>query len=144
AQLEKQHASLMAEYETLHSIVHPKKSSTEDKSKQETASTTDSSSNKAEPSNSSVAALSKLPALHQQIRLTQAGETHASVLDRWLAFWLDSRVIDITSAEDKAQAGEWYQLLSGLTGPDADLPANKAADKTKSKASHNKAKPSAD
>src|SRR5699024_11107079 len=30
AQLEKQHASLMAEYETLHSIVHPKKSSTED------------------------------------------------------------------------------------------------------------------
>lgn len=144
AQLEKQHASLMAEYETLHSIVHPKKSSTEDKSKQKTASTTDPSSNKAEPSNSSVAALSKLPALHQQIRLTQAGETHASVLDRWLAFWLDSRVIDITSAEDKAQAGEWYQLLSGLTGPDADLPANKAADKTKNKANHNKAKPSAD
>ena len=125
AQLEKQHASLIAEYETLHSIVHPKKSNIKDDQPQQ---------GKANPQsiNTAVATLSKLPVLHQQIRLTSAGEQHASVLDRWLAFWLDSRVMDITSAKDKAQAGEWYQVLSELTALDADLTANQR--RTKSKA----------
>lgn len=123
AQLEKQRASLIAEYETLHSIVHPKKSNIKDDQPQQ---------GKANPQsiNTAVATLSKLPVLHQQIRLTSAGEQHASVLDRWLAFWLDSRVMDITSAKDKAQAGEWYQILSELTSLDADLTATKATNKT--------------
>lgn len=133
AQLEKQHASLIAEYETLHSIVHPKKSNTkDDKSQQGNASL--------QNTNAAVSALGKLPELHQQIRLTEAGEQHASVLDRWLAFWLDSRVMDITSAEDKAQAGEWYQLLSGLTSPDADLVANKVVNKADSSKGRRKTK----
>ncbi|SUD91559.1 AAA family ATPase [Psychrobacter phenylpyruvicus] len=135
AQLEKQHASLIAEYETLHSIVHPKKSNTkDDKSQQGKANTQDT--------NAAVAALDKLPALHQQIRLTAAGEQHASVLDRWLAFWLDSRVIDITSNEDKAKVGEWYQLLSGLTAVDADLVANKADNKAANSTNRHKTKTS--
>ena len=131
AQLEKQHASLIAEYETLHSIVHPKKSNIKDDQPQQ---------GKANPQsiNTAVATLSKLPVLHQQIRLTSAGEQHASVLDRWLAFWLDSRVMDITSAKDKAQAGEWYQVLSELTALDADLTATKATNK----ADNSKSKPS--
>lgn len=137
AQLEKQHASLMAEYETLHSIVHPKNSNTkDDKPQQGNANTQDT--------NAAVAALDKLPALHQQIRLTAAGEQHASVLDRWLAFWLDSRVIDITSNEDKAQVGEWYQLLSGLTAADADLVANKAGNKAANSTNRHKTKTSAE
>lgn len=135
AQLEKQHASLIAEYETLHSIVHPKKSNTkDDKPQQGNASLQDT--------NAAVSALGKLPELHQQIRLTAAGEQHASVLDRWLAFWLDSRVMDITSAENKAEVGEWYQILSGLTSPDADLVINKAAHKADSSTGRHKTKPS--
>lgn len=135
AQLEKQHASLMAEYETLHSIVHPKNSNTKDDKPQQ-------GNANAQDTNAAVAALDKLPALHQQIRLSAAGEQHASVLDRWLAFWLDSRVIDITSNEDKAKVGEWYQLLSGLTAADADLVANKAGNKAANSTNRHKTKTS--
>lgn len=135
AQMEKQHASLIAEYETLHSIVHPKKINIKDDQPQQ---------GKANPQsiNTAVATLSKLPVLHQQIRLTSAGEQHASVLDRWLAFWLDSRVMDITSAKDKAQAGEWYQILSELTALDADLTTTKAANKADNSTGRHKSKPS--
>lgn len=120
AQLEKQHASLIAEYETLHSIVHPKKDkkSQLEASDVASASATTNSALKDNQSTASLSHLNKLPALHQQIKLSKAGEQYALVLDRWLAFWLDSRVMDITATKDKTEVGEWYQLLSGLIGSD--------------------------
>lgn len=126
AQLEKQHASLIAEYETLHSIVHPKKDkkSQLEASDAASASATTDSAVKDNQSTASLSRLNKLPALHQQIKLSKAGEQYASVLDRWLAFWLDSRVMDITATKDKTEVGEWYQLLSGLIGSESDLAAN--------------------
>lgn len=126
AQLEKQHASLIAEYETLHSIVHPKKDkkSQLEASDVASASATTDSALKDNQSTASLSRLNKLPALHQQIKLSKAGEQYALVLDRWLAFWLDSRVMDITATKDKTEVGEWYQLLSGLIGSESDLAAN--------------------
>ena len=126
AQLEKQHASLIAEYETLHSIVHPKKDkkSQLEASDVASASATTDSALKDNQSTASLSRLNKLPALHQQIKLSKAGEQYASVLDRWLAFWLDSRVMDITATKDKTEVGEWYQLLSGLIGSESDLAEN--------------------
>ena len=126
AQLEKQHASLIAEYETLHSIVHPKKDkkSQLEASDVASASATTDSELKDNQSTASLSRLNKLPALHQQIKLSKAGEQYASVLDRWLAFWLDSRVMDITATKDKTEVGEWYQLLSGLIGSESDLAEN--------------------
>ena len=125
-QLEKQHASLIAEYETLHSIVHPKKDKKSQLEASDVASanaTTDSAL-KDNQSTASLSRLNKLPALHQQIKLSKAGEQYALVLDRWLAFWLDSRVMDITATKDKTEVGEWYQLLSGLIGSESDLAEN--------------------
>lgn len=126
AQLEKQHASLIAEYETLHSIVHPKKDkkSQLEASDVASASATTDSELKDNQSTASLSRLNKLPALHQQIKLSKAGEQYALVLDRWLAFWLDSRVMDITATKDKTEVGEWYQLLSGLIGSESDLAEN--------------------
>jgi len=126
AQLEKQHASLIAEYETLHSIVHPKKDkkSQLEASDVASASATTDSALKDNQSTASLSRLNKLPALHQQIKLSKAGEQYALVLDRWLAFWLDSRVMDITATKDKTEVGEWYQLLSGLIGSESDLAEN--------------------
>ncbi|MCC3308530.1 AAA family ATPase [Psychrobacter sanguinis] len=126
AQLEKQHASLIAEYETLHSIVHPKKDkkSQLEASDVASASATTDSALKDNQSTASLSRLNKLPALHQQIKLSKAGEQYALVLDRWLAFWLDSRVMDITATKDKTEVGQWYQLLSGLIGSESDLAAN--------------------
>lgn len=126
AQLEKQHASLIAEYETLHSIVHPKKDkkSQLEASDVASASATTDSALKDNQSTASLSRLNKLPALHQQIKLSKAGEQYALVLDRWLAFWLDSRVMDITATKDKTEVGEWYQLLSGLIDSESELAEN--------------------
>lgn len=125
-QLEMQHASLIAEYETLHSIVHPKKDkkSQLEASDVASASATTDSALKDNQSTASLSRLNKLPALHQQIKLSKAGEQYALVLDRWLAFWLDSRVMDITATKDKTEVGEWYQLLSGLIGSESELAEN--------------------
>lgn len=149
AQLEKQHASLIAEYETLHSIVHPKKDkkSQLEASDVASASATTDSALKDNQSTASLSRLNKLPALHQQIKLSKAGEQYALVLDRWLTFWLDSRVMDITATKDKTEVGEWYQLLSGLIGSESDLAENIVLNQSykntsKSKQNQNKQKDS--
>ncbi|WP_296402584.1 AAA family ATPase [Psychrobacter sp.] len=131
AQLEKQHASLVAEYETLHSIVHPKKmKSTNNVLATHHPTDTAHSSEIGSASNKSLAALNNLPVLNQQIKLTKMGEQHASVLDRWLAFWLDSRIVDISLSKDKKDADKWQQLLSYLMQTEADLSVSATAHKT--------------
>lgn len=136
AQWEKQHASLIAEYETLHGIVYPKKGNKKGDQPLSTAANADKANLATQSAvitdqqNTALATLNTLPELHQQIKLTKAGEKHASVLDRWLAFWLDSRVIDTGSAQSKAEAVDGYQLLSGLIGKDVDLISEASAKKS--------------
>lgn len=137
AKFEKQHASLIAEYETLHSVVYPKQPSKESDQPLSTAASAKDAKGATklavtlDQNNTVLSTLNTLPMLHQQIKLTKAGEKHAPVLDRWLAFWLDSRVIDTGSTQNKAEAVDGYQLLSALMGKDSDLvPAATAVKKS--------------
>lgn len=136
AQLEKQHASLIAEYETLHSIVHPKNHRKKELQSQVTAANAENSAMpaNAESGNTSLAQLNQLPQLHQQVKLSSKGEAYAAVLDKWLAFWLDSRVVNVKVTSDNAHDGEWYKLLSGLVSADADLSLQKSIEHSKTKA----------
>lgn len=117
AQLEKQHASLMAEYDTLHAIVHPKKPA-----KLPSAQPTDGAQSAADNSmaadnstaNRSLGhTLGQLSALHEQIKLTAAGEPYAQSLDKWLAFWLDAGILRATGfGNDNGHVGFIQCLLS--------------------------------
>lgn len=70
ANLEKRHASLQSEYDTLHALLNRP-------------------SEKATPSASAHA---HLPSVKEQIVLTEKGEKFAKILDKFLSFWLTAKV----------------------------------------------------
>ncbi|WP_019671674.1 AAA family ATPase [Psychrobacter lutiphocae] len=112
AQLEKQQASLAAEYDTLHAIVHPKKTPLKSASATEQAG----GLNAEEVAQQQVSIsnrLEKLPPLHEQIKLTKAGEVYADILDQWLDFWLDARVLVVNSNTDGVN-NEYVSFIQGL------------------------------
>lgn len=76
---DKQHASLMGEYEILHKLVH----TPAPKAKQDTAVNADM-----------VQELESLPALQTALSLTAKGRDLAGVLDKFLGFWLGARLAD--------------------------------------------------
>mgnify|MGYP002655905683 CR=1 FL=1 len=90
--LEKRHASMMGEYDTLHKLVHKPKHA---------PSTHDDSADNSEAdgvvadtkSGVDGIAMSQLDSLKDSIKLTRDGEKHADVLDKFLDFWLDARVM---------------------------------------------------
>ena len=85
--LEKRHATLSGEYDSLHRMLHsPKQAlSLNSAAKSDTSfSNTDS-----------LEQLANLPKLSEKIELTQAGKAHADVLDYWLSLWLDLSLIHI-------------------------------------------------
>lgn len=90
--LEKQHASLMSEYNTLHSLVYakPKKAINSQNSQQ-----TDSFN------------INQLKQLTDNIELTELGKKHADKLDKWLALWLDTFTTENIDFTDK----NWLNLL---------------------------------
>lgn len=139
AQLEKQHASLMAEYDTLHAIVHPKKPTKPEPLVKDAEQKTESVSHK-----SASSALGKLAPLHEQIKLTKAGEAHTDVLDKWLAFWLDARVWSeqniATGNQDASAITDRSHLLAALLADsnESNQQANQKSSK-QNKAVSNKA-----
>ncbi|UZA16197.1 AAA family ATPase [Moraxella bovis] len=90
--LEKRHASMMGEYDTLHKLVHkPKHAPSADDD-----GTDDDTDNSGTDTKSCVdgIALPQLDSLKDSIKLTCDGEKYADVLDKFLGFWLDARVLD--------------------------------------------------
>ncbi|MBE9578375.1 MULTISPECIES: AAA family ATPase [Moraxella] len=90
--LEKRHASMMGEYDTLHKLVH--------KPKHAPSAHDDSADNSGADgvvadtkSGVDGIAMSQLDSLKDSIKLTRDGEKHADVLDKFLGFWLDARVM---------------------------------------------------
>lgn len=140
AKLENQQASLIAEYETLHSIVYPKKGQKiePDHSKTNTSQALESTAlSGAAQHNATVTTLNDLSSLHQKIKLSKEGEQYAPLLDRWLAFWLDSRILDGVAAKEGDESEISHQLLSALITPEADLSLDKRS-KSAIKQHHNK------
>lgn len=71
--LEKRHAVLMGEYETIHKLLHKSPAPTPDVSSQDDA----------------------IIMLKEQIGLSSIGQQFAGVLDEFLGFWLDARLVDV-------------------------------------------------
>ncbi|PNK60291.1 AAA family ATPase [Psychrobacter sp. FDAARGOS_221] len=150
AQLEKQHASLSAEYNTLHAIVHPKKPKAEsDKSNQQQTQNAKDSSDLAvqitSESSSLASRLAQLSPLHEQIKLTQAGEKYSDILDKWLAFWLEARVLPAkaitgsNSSDDSNGANnEYMSLLQQLLSDETLNQQAGSHNKSKNKSQNNR------
>ncbi len=94
--LEKQHATLNSEYNTLHALVYPKKKAEKKENHQA------SNQHNNQHSNFQLT----LPKLSDKIELTTTGQAHADSLDNWLAMWLDGLVGDGKNTDD------WFQLLT--------------------------------
>lgn len=73
--LEKRHAVLQGEYDTLHKLVHTPVQPSEDQTDQDLG-------------------LQSLAVLQDAIELTDLGKQHTQVLDVFLGFWLDARLTD--------------------------------------------------
>lgn len=88
--LEKRHATLSGEYDSLHRMLHPPKQFSGQQQTTKAAMQPDNSS----PSsiNDKLAHLVQQPKLSEQLELSAAGKPHAEVLDYWLTLWLDSIV----------------------------------------------------
>ena len=76
AELEKKHAALMGEYETLHKLLHKPKSQIDNQI------------------SATKGIYETLPTLAQCIKLTQKAEPYADVLDAFLGFWLNAKIGD--------------------------------------------------
>lgn len=88
--LEKRHATLLGEYDSLHRMLHPPKQSSGQQQTANAATQSDDSSQS--PVNAALAQLAQQPKLSEQLELSAAGKPHAEVLDYWLTLWLDSVV----------------------------------------------------
>lgn len=87
--LEKRHATLASEYDTLHSLLHRKSDTQADTTKQ----------NDINPNNINPLCLGQ--PLNQTIELTELGLQHADGLDKWLALWLDALVLNLPNLLSK-------------------------------------------
>ncbi len=97
ADLDKQHASLLAEYNTLHAIVHRTPTV-------QTTAYADTSTDTDAFVNNMAQRLAQLPTLADTIQLSEQGQAYAEVLDRWLAFWLACRIADNTGKQNLPNA----------------------------------------
>lgn len=99
AQLEKQHALLAGEYDTLHKILHPEPIK---KSNNQLESQTINLADQHKP------ALPSITTLREQIELSAQGQQYAQLLDSLLALWLDSHVLVAPILEQSEQTLEHY------------------------------------
>lgn len=83
--LEKHHATLASEYNTLHGLVFAKKQTVK-------TAVHDTSVETLTAANSAAVLLTSLPKLSDKIELTKLGKANADSLDNWLAIWLDVMV----------------------------------------------------
>ncbi|CAM3951147.1 AAA family ATPase [Psychrobacter arenosus] len=88
--LEKRHATLSGEYDSLHRMLHPPKQPV----KQIAATNNPAKSENSLSKSDSLKQLATLPKLSEQIELSPAGKAHAEVLDYWLTLWLDSALVE--------------------------------------------------
>ncbi len=107
--LEKQHATLISEYNTLHALLYPKPTSQVNKPS--------ALNNQAELNNKAIAdkhasTQPTLPLLSDNIELTTQGKAHADSLDKWLAIWLDASVQNSQDSHAKLNWQDWLILLS--------------------------------
>ena len=84
--LEKRHATLSGEYDSLHRMLHPPK--------QTLSSNSAAKSDTSFSNTDSLEQLANLPKLSEQIELSPAGKSYADVLDYWLTLWLDSALVE--------------------------------------------------
>ena len=87
---EKRHALLAGEYETLHSILHPK--ATESSKAQHTHITTVAKHSSEDQAMFEAYPPLPISTLREQIELSDLGQRHALSLDKVLGLWLDSHV----------------------------------------------------
>ena len=105
--LEKRHASLSGEYDSLHRMLNPPKpvDNSVNALKQpnpKSANLSEESSAAGSSVNHALDELIKLPKLSEQIELTAAGKAYSEILDYWLAFWLDSLIVTQSHSALKA------------------------------------------
>ncbi len=93
SELEKQHALLAGEYDTLHHILHPKPISHSDSRTEKCSETSEH-----HLGNASL----PISTLREQIELSTIGQQYAPVLDKVLALWLDSHVLMDNAAKQTA------------------------------------------
>jgi chromosome segregation protein len=87
--LEKRHATLSGEYDSLHRMLHPPKQSVKQIADSSNAAKSENSNGQPD----SVKSLANLPKLSEQIELSPTGKAHADTLDYWLTLWLDSALV---------------------------------------------------
>ncbi len=100
--LEKRHASMMGEYETIHQLVHPPKAlhnlASDDKN---VGQQHEGKSESKHPKNPlKYDPFFRLNELKDSIKLSKEGERYAEVLDKFLGFWLDGRVLEDKMLDD--------------------------------------------
>lgn len=105
--LEKRHASLSGEYDSLHRMLNPPTpvDHSVNALKQPNAESGDLSDNSSAAGSSvnhELDELIKLPKLSEQIELTAAGKAYSEILDYWLTFWLDSLIVTQSHSALKA------------------------------------------
>ena len=88
--LEKRHATLSGEYDSLHRMLHPPKPSVKPMTAANNAAKSESSLSQLD----NLEQLATLPKLSEQIELSPAGKTYADILDYWLTLWLDSALVE--------------------------------------------------
>lgn len=101
---EKQYAIYSSEYDTLHRLLHPPQSQIPavDALTKPTVDGERASVN---------AELTQLGTLRDKIELTPMGEAYAHSLDKWLAMWLDSRIVSVVQDATASTLGQPSQPI---------------------------------
>ncbi|MDO5768745.1 MAG: AAA family ATPase [Psychrobacter sp.] len=126
--LEKRHATLSGEYDSLHRMLHPPKPAANntvdiehDEEAESNSGSNSSNDRETEKSTAQLAVqLKQLPKLSEQIELSSAGKPLANVLDYWLALWLNSSIgqsaiIPVSNNTDESNlTSDWLPTLLAL------------------------------
>ncbi len=111
--LEKQHATLASEYNTLHQLVFTKKQNVK-------TAVGDTAIGTLATPKSETALLTSLPKLSEKIELTKLGKVYADSLDNWLAMWLD---VTVASKDETLLQDDTLLQLITYNQPSGDIKA---------------------
>ncbi|TWV84680.1 AAA family ATPase [Moraxella sp. VT-16-12] len=116
--LEKRHAGLMGEYDTLYKLAYPPKTT--------------------QAKHTTTHRHTALATLKDEISLSQAGQAYGRVLDEFLGFWLDAKIgdescVDIVSTKAATPTAIFYPSQTHSQADDKFIPLNHLLDKPKLK-----------
>lgn len=100
--LEKRHASLLGEYDSLQRMLQPPQPKHQPKQEHDHQLAADAAALSPDSQQQLLVSLAQLPTLSEQIELSEQGRAFSEVLDYWLGFWLDALLLAPDSQETVA------------------------------------------